>query len=86
MGIEPMLGQHLWHTGYKSVGASNYTNLPFKMVTIERLELSRSYEQGILSPLWLPLHHIVRQSGVVGIEPTTLRLTGERNYRCATLQ
>ena len=26
-GIEPSLGQHLWHTDYKSVGASNYTNL-----------------------------------------------------------
>mgnify|MGYP000020266343 FL=1 len=30
MGIEPMLVQHLWNTDYKSVGASNYTNLPFK--------------------------------------------------------
>ena len=31
MGIEPMLVQHLWNTDYKSVGASNYTNLPFKI-------------------------------------------------------
>jgi hypothetical protein len=30
MGIEPMLVQHLWNTDYKSVGASNYTNLPYK--------------------------------------------------------
>ena len=30
MGIEPMLVQHLWNTDYKSVGASSYTNLPFK--------------------------------------------------------
>jgi hypothetical protein len=26
MGIEPMLGPHLGHTVYKTVGASNYTN------------------------------------------------------------
>ncbi len=26
MGIEPMLGSHLEHTVYKTVGASNYTN------------------------------------------------------------
>ena len=31
MGIEPMLGQHLWHMRYKLIGASNYTNLPFKI-------------------------------------------------------
>ena len=26
-GIEPTLGPHLGHTGYKSVGTSSYTNL-----------------------------------------------------------
>ena len=26
MGIEPMLGPHLGHTVYKTVGASSYTN------------------------------------------------------------
>ena len=26
VGIEPTLGPHLGHTGYKSVGASSYTN------------------------------------------------------------
>ena len=30
VGIEPTLGPNLGHTGYKSVGASSYTNLPFK--------------------------------------------------------
>ena len=31
MGIEPMLGPHLGHTVYKTVGASSYTNPAEKM-------------------------------------------------------
>lgn len=30
VGIEPTLGPHLGHTGYKSVGASSYTNQAVK--------------------------------------------------------
>ena len=29
VGIEPTLGPHLGHTGYKSVGTSSYTNLAY---------------------------------------------------------
>ena len=36
MGIEPMLVQHLWNTDYKSVGASNYTNLAKPTLTRTR--------------------------------------------------
>ena len=32
VGIEPTLGPHLGHTGYKSVGASNYTNLALNLI------------------------------------------------------
>ena len=38
VGIEPTLGPNLGHTGYKSVGASSYTNLPFLKLPSSGLE------------------------------------------------
>ena len=60
MGIEPTLGPNLGHTGYKSVGASSYTNLPFKFGDDRGTRTLTLKEQGFLRPLWLPLHHIVK--------------------------
>ena len=46
-GIEPALDPNLGYTDYKSVGASSYTNLAFKLVSKEGLEPSRHYWQRI---------------------------------------
>lgn len=78
MGIEPMLVQHLWNTDYKSVGASSYTNLPFQIWYRRRDSNPHArYRQRILSPLCLPFHHSDIYAEVVGLEPTTDRLTAD---------
>ena len=77
VGIEPTLGPNLGHTGYKSVGASSYTNLPFKFgsrggtrtLTPLLIKDFKSFASAIP-----PLDHLAE---VVGLEPTTDRLTAD---------
>ena len=82
MGIEPMLVQHLWNTDYKSVGASNYTNLPFKFGieggTRTLTPLLATDFKSVVSAI-PPLRHLAE---VVGFEPTTNRLTAD----CSTIE
>ena len=79
MGIEPMLGQHLWHMRYKLIGASNYTNLPFKFGieggTRTLTPLLATDFKSVASAI-SPLRHLAE---VVGVEPTTKVLTGLRS-------
>jgi hypothetical protein len=51
--------------------------LPLHSVTLERFELSRPFDPGLLRPLCLPFHHRVIYVGYVGFEPTTPRVQGE---------
>ena len=75
VGIEPTLGPNLGHTGYKSVGASSYTNLPFKFGieggTRTLTPLLATDFKSVVSAI-PPLRHLAE---VVGLEPTTKKLT-----------